>query len=224
MPNPETVASMRRRAGAAAVVAFPLALAASDLVAPSFDHGRALAAAVAAHPGQTWALAGLRMVAAALFIAAIAAVVANARQRGSAVAHVAAVFGVLGALGQSQDAAYQLFVLSLRHQGPAAAGGILTRLDTLAAPLELPLLLAFAVSLVLLAAAAWRSNAASTWSFVVAIAALLAHFAPGPIASLAADLLLIVCYAHIGYRLWTANAGGLGVEPAHTMRPTRSPA
>lgn len=210
MSAADRVTATRRRTGGAAVIAFPLVLAVSDLVAPSFSHGTQLVTAVAAHPGRTWALAGLRLVAAALFLAAIAAVASQVRSRGSRIANTAIVLGALGALGQAQDAAYQLFVLNLRHEDTHAAGALLTRLDTLAAPLELPLLLAFAIALVLVVAAAWRARVAPVWTFAAACGAFLAHFAPGAVASRIADLLLIAAYAYLGRRLLAttkANAG-----------------
>lgn len=211
----------RRRAGGAAVIAFPVVLAASDLVAPSFDHGTQLVIAVAAHPARTWALAGLRLAAAALFLAAVASVAAQVRGRGSRVAITAVVLGTLGALGQAQDAAYQLFVLNLRHEDPQAAGALLTRLDSLAAPLELPLLLAFAVALVLVVVAAWRGGIAPTWALAAACGAFLAHLAPGVGASRVADLLLGVAYLWLGWRLLNARTDT--TAPTDSDRPAAAP-
>ena len=173
---PSDQPALARPATVAALVGFPVALAAADLVAPSFAHGGALAAAIAAHPTRTWLFVGLRLADAALLLAAAGVVWLLARQsaRGRVAAGFAAALALLGALGQAQDGAYQLFVLSLRDHSADQAGAILTRLDTLAAPLELPLLLAFALALPLLP-----------------VAAFAAHFAPGPIPSHVADLLLI---------------------------------
>ena len=86
-------------------------------------------------------------------------------------------------------------MLSLRDHPAAQAGVLLTRLDALAAPLELPLLLAFALALPLLLVAAHRAGAAPVWAVALAVAAFVAHFAPGPIASRGADLLLLAAFA-----------------------------
>lgn len=194
MPSDQPAA---RSAVLAAFVGFPVALAAADLAAPSFAHGRELAAAVAAHPARTWLFVSLRLADAALLLAAAAVVWLIARHRPGRriAAGLAVALAVLGALGQAQDGAYQLFVLSLRDHSAAAAGGILTRLDSLAAPLELPLLLAFALALPLLLVAAYRAGAAPVWAIAAAIAAFLAHFVPGPVPSRLADVLLIVAFA-----------------------------
>lgn len=185
-----------RPAVLAAFVGFPVALTAADLVAPSFAHGADLAAAVAAHPVRTWLLAGLRLADAALLLGVALAVwlVARRSGRGGTLAAVAAVLATLGALGQAQDAAYQLMVLSLRDRPAADAGAILTRLDRLAAPLELPLLLAFALALPLLAGALRRAGAVPRWPVIAAAGAFVLHFAPGMLFSRAADALLIAAF------------------------------
>lgn len=187
----------------AALAGFPLVLAAGDLVAPSFAHGAALATAVAAQPGRTWAFVVLRFAGAVLLLGAALVVWLTARRggRGRTLAAVAAVLATLGALGQAQDSAYQLFALGLGDRPAGEAGAILTRLDRLAAPLELPLLLAFALALPLLVAAAHRAGAAPVWSVVAAVAAFLLHFAPGAIASRAADLLLVAAFVAVAVAL-----------------------
>lgn len=219
MPSEPPV--LARPAVIAAFVGFPVALAAADLVAPSFAHGSALAAAVAAHPSRTWLFVGLRLAVAFLMLAAAGVVwlIARERRRGRVVAGVAAVLAVLGALGQAQDAAYQLFVLSLRDRSAAEAGGMLTRLDTLAAPLELPLLLAFALSLPLLLVAAYRAGAARIWAVGAAVAAFLVHFAPGAVPSRAADLLLLVAF--VGATVTAGTATAVSGAPATAAHPSR---
>jgi hypothetical protein len=201
VPTTNSVTRFRRRTGVAAVIAFPVVLALSDLVAPSFQHGEALATAVAAHPGRTWALASLRLAAAALFVLVLFTMLLHVRERGGRLAHVAAALGLLGALGQAQDSAYQLFVLSLRHEAPAVAGAQLDRLDRLAAPLELPLLLAFALALVLVVGAARRAGLVPLWALLAAAAAFVVHVALGASGAAVADLLLIAAYAELGRRL-----------------------
>ena len=202
---PSDQPALARPAVIAALVGFPVALTAADLAAPSFAHGTGLAAAVAAHPARTWLLVGLRLADAVLFLAAAAVIwlTARHRERGRVLAGVATALAVLGALGQAQDGAYQLFVLSLRDHPAGQAGAILTRLDALAAPLELPLLLAFALALPLLLLAAYRAGAAPIWAVAAAGAAFLLHFAPGLIPSRAADLLLIAAF--IGAAVTTSS-------------------
>jgi hypothetical protein len=207
--NPATA----RPAAVAALVAFPVVLAAADLAAPSFAHGRDLAVAVAGHPARTWLLVGLRLADAVLLLAAAAVIWLATRHvaRGRTLGAVSVVLAILGALGQAQDAAYQLFVLSLRDHPADQAGAILTRLDALAAPLELPLLLAFALALPLLLLAAHRAGSAPIWAVVAAALAFVLHFAPGPVPSRGADLLLIAAF--IGVAITT------GSSPRRTGHP-----
>jgi hypothetical protein len=176
MHTTTNVTRFRRGTGVAAVIAFPVVLALSDLVAPSFQHGEALATAVAAHPGRTWALASLRLAAAALFVLVLFTMLVHVRERGSRLAHVAAALGLFGALGQAQDSASQLFVLSLRHE-------------------------AFALALVLVVGAARRAGLIPLWALLAAAAAFVVHVALGASGAAVADLLLIAAYAELGRRL-----------------------
>jgi hypothetical protein len=210
-----------RPAAVAALVGFPVALAAADLAAPSFAHGRDLATAVATHPGRTWLFVGLRLADAALLLAAAGVIwlVARNRQRGRIVAGVAGVLAIIGALGQAQDGAYQLFVLSLGDHPADQAGTILTRLDALAAPLELPLLLAFGLALPLLLVAAHRAGTAPIWAVAAAVGAFMAHFVPGLFASRVADLLLIGAFVGAAIAPKSRPAG-TGQPVAISQQPT----
>lgn len=169
----------RRTVGLAALaMVFPAALL-QGLVVPFITRDPATKiAAVAEHPGATWVAALLQLVTALLVVLGVPALVLAVRGRGAGLANAGYLLALLGSFAFAHDSAYDLFLLAMRDDDRRTMTELVRRLDALAAPVELPLMLAFAVSLLLLAGAVWRAGVVRAWTFGLVAAAFLLQMAP----------------------------------------------
>jgi hypothetical protein len=137
---------------------------------------------------------------------AAAAVLHQARDRGAALANTGAVLAVLGGFGHAGIAMFYLF-------GSALAGGdraeMIAYVDRLngsfvVGVIAFPLILCFALGVLILPWAAWRAGAIGWWAPAVATAAVLVEeFLPigSPVVSVATLGAGTVVFAALGVRV-----------------------
>jgi hypothetical protein len=128
------------------------------------------------HPGLMTASALVLLASAVFNVPAIGAIIHQARDRGSLLAHLGGLFALLGALGHVGLATVGLIMRSMAGGDPAQMRGFEDRLDGDPALLVFTVLLtSFGVGLALLAWAAWRAGLIGWWAPALITAAVLAH-------------------------------------------------
>lgn len=130
------------------------------------------------HPGLLWLNAILQLATALLLIAGLFAPLTAVRERGATLVCWGVGLAGLGSMSFAQDSAYSLFLLSTRHGNPGQMTELVQRLDSVAAPIELPLLLCFAVSLLVLGGGALRAHLLPRWAYGLIVVAFLLQLAP----------------------------------------------
>jgi hypothetical protein len=222
--------AFRRRAGAASIVAFFVALLAATLLEPTDSHANVdqLRAAVA-HPGLMQAAAWLEITAGVLAPVAVLTLMHVVRGRGARLAHIGGVLGVLGAVGMALIGVHRLFVVALAQQGGDRAGAVLDRLDHLA-PAIIVLFFALPIAFVLLAVAGVRNGLAPRPVLAGAVVFLVIDMAPLPGAELIQLVLGLVTFGWLARRIgamtdleW-AGANAVAPEPITGGRHAPAPA
>lgn len=194
--------ALRRRACAAALPGIPLGLLAAALVGPtdSTDNAEQLAAA-AAHPARWQASALLELLVAGLFPLAVIGVVHLVRRRGATLAHLAALFGGLGALGMASIAFRHLWIYGLTAADESTALRVLDRLDGHAGAAAMPLMIAGPLGLILVAGAAARAGLVSRWVVAGAVLFAFSDSLPIPAAEEVQGLIGLAAFGVIALRL-----------------------
>jgi len=183
-----------------------VALLASDLIAPNQgDNNAELLAAVADDRGGWLASDLLLLVSTILFVPAVFGVLHLVRSRTPALGHVAAGFGVLGALGHMGFVTYGVVVYEAAGSGVRGEMvALLDRLDEGASVILLPLILSFAVSVLLMGIALYRARVAPRWVMLAVIAAFVVEIAaPGGSVAVAAvkQGLATVAFGYVGVQV-----------------------
>lgn len=170
------------RAAAAVVIAAPLLVLASELVAPrepADESPAADATFLLDHADRFVVSWGIGLLAAAALAAAYLLVVRHLDGRGRTPARVAAVLGVIGAVGLAGHMAVSLAVRDILVADPSAAAAADDAFNGLSAVLTiLPVIVGLNLAVLLLSIAVHRAGWAGRWVIVAGALALLADFGP----------------------------------------------
>jgi hypothetical protein len=181
MTAPTTPARrLRRYTCGAALILFPALLVVEAPVDPATGGtGEVMYRAGTEHAGALTASAVLLLVSGILMAPAAAAVLRQARDRGSALANIGAVLAVLGGFGHAGIAIVYLFALGLAGGNRGEMVAYFDRVNDLPALafIAFPLILCFGLGVAVLAWATWRSGLIGWWGPAVATAVVLAHLA-----------------------------------------------
>jgi len=181
-PTESTARPAGGRGTSLVLLAGPLLVVASELVAPRWPDGLSAAqdAAFVTDHGDRLMWSWLVGLAAAGFLAAGFVLVATRLDaRGRIAGRVAAVLGVTGATGLAAHMATELFMRDLVLADPAAASVLAGAEDGLALIVQI-LMLVFGTTLGLIALAVGvtRAGLVGRWVVPVAVLALVADFSP----------------------------------------------
>jgi len=212
-----TIAPLQRASALALGLVFPV-FTVKMLVVPLTTRIAADKVAFAAdHPGLLWLNAILQLAVALLLVAGLLAPLTVVRERGTTLVRWGIALAALGSMSFAHDSAYSLFLLSTRDGNPAQMTHLVQRLDSVAAPIELPLLICFAVSLLVLGAGALRAHLLPRWAYVlVVVAFLLQVAAPFPFAGVLQNVVAAVAFGVLASRLIPASRRG---APARDVAP-----
>jgi hypothetical protein len=231
MTAPTTPARrLRRCTSGAALIVFPALLVVQGLIDPtSGGTGEVLYRAALEDRGALVASAVLLLVSGISMAPAAAAVLHQARDRGSALANTGAALALLGGFGHAGIAMVYLFGLPLAGGDRAEMVAYVDRLNDTAAVgfVAFPLILSFGLGVAVLAWAAWRSGLIGWWGPAGVTAVVAAHLLL-PIESTAVEagalVVLTVVFGWLGIRVlrmtdaeWegiASAAGGRQVIPA----------
>jgi hypothetical protein len=194
--------TLRRRACALALPAFPVALLATTFVSPtdSIDNAAQLQAA-AGHAGRWQGAAFLELLAAVLFPLAAAGIVHLVRRRGAALANVGAVLAGLATLGMASIALRHLHIYALTATDQASALHVLDRLDNHGGALLFPLMVAGPITWIVLSGAAARAGLVHPWVVVGMVVFMISDMLPIPAAEEIQGLIGIVTFGAIAVRM-----------------------
>lgn len=174
-----------RRITAVALVGSALLVGIGGVIAPPNDGQAAgLYDAASSAPGRLTAEAVIITVSSILLVVGVIGAARVVRGRGERLAWAAALFGVMGALGHVAYATFSLVTIKIVDAAPAreAALDILERIngDAAIGLLVMPLILSYALSVILLPVAFYRRGLVPLWVVGLAGAAFaLEVAAPG---------------------------------------------
>src|SRR4051794_15732644 len=198
---------LRRYTSGAALILFPALLVVQGPIDPTTGGtGEVLYRAALENRGALAASAVLLLVSGILMAPAAAAVLHQARDRGSALANTGATLAVLGGFGHAGIAMVYLFGLPLAGGDRAEMVAYLDRLNDTAAVgfVAFPLILGFGLGVAVLAWAASRSGLIGWGGPAAVTAVVVAHLVlPEDITavSIAALLALTVVFGWLGIRV-----------------------
>jgi hypothetical protein len=174
--RPTTARRLRRYTAGAALILFPALLVPQAIIDPTgHGSGEDIVTAATEHAGPMIASAILLLLSGILMAPAVAGVLHQARDRGAALANAGAVLAVLGGFGHAGIAFFYIL-------GSATADGdrgeMVAYIDRLnASPVlgfvAFPLILCFALGVLVLPWAAWRAGAVHWWVPGLATVAVL---------------------------------------------------
>lgn len=169
------------------------------------------------HPGLLWLNAILQLAVALLLVAGLLAPLTVVRERGATLVRWGVGLAGLGSMSFAHDSAYSLFLLSTRDGNRAQMTDLVQRLDSGAAPVELPLLICFAVSLLVLGGGALRAHLLPRWAYVLVVVAFLLQLAPPfPFTGVLQNVAAAVAFSVLASRLVAASPLG---APARDVAP-----
>ncbi|MGN6243630.1 MAG: hypothetical protein ACTHQ3_08135 [Motilibacteraceae bacterium] len=210
-----------QRAGALALgLVFPV-FTVKMLVVPLTTRVAADKVALATdHPGLLHLNAVLQLAVALLLVAGLVAPLTLVTGRGTALVRWGVALAGLGSMSFAHDSAYSLFLLSTRDGDSTAMTELVQRLDSLAAPVELPLLVCFAVSLLVLGGGALRAGLLPRWAYGLVVVAFLLQLAP-PVHVLGVlqNAVAAVAFAVLARRLTAATRGRTSVPDEVLVAP-----
>ena len=208
-----TTRRIQRYTAAAALAAFPALLVGQAPIDPaSGGTGEVMYAAASEQAGALLASAVLIMVSGLLMVPAVAGLVHLARDRGAALATLAAVLGVLGGFGHFTIGMFYLVALALPGGDPGQMAAYVDRLNALPAltAIAFPLILSFGLGVVAMSWAAWRIGLLGWWGPMLVTAVVLMHQLL-PISSTPVELgglaALTAVFGYLGIRIaWMSDA------------------
>lgn len=204
MRNPTTV---RRTAAALALIAAPLLFLVADIVSPAWsDDTATYVREVAESPGaQAWS-GFLYVVGFALIVPAVLAVVHLIRGRGVTLAHIAGALAILGLGAFPALAATSIFdAVAVETINQADYVTMIDGLEDEPAAIALLLivLVPALLSLILIAAAVWRSGLAPWWVAVALIvSAVMLMAGSNQLTNLISDVLLLGAFGFLAARVF----------------------
>jgi len=198
---------LRRYTCGAALILFPALLVVEGPLDPApGGSGEVMYRAATEHAAALTASAVLLLVSGMLMVPAAAAVLHQARDRGSVLADIGAVLAVLGGFGHAAISVFYLIALGLAGGDRAEMAAYVDRVNESAALgfVAFPLILCFGLGVGVLAWAAWRSGAIGWWGPAVVTAVVVAHLVL-PIDSAVIELVglgaLAVVFGWLGVRV-----------------------
>jgi len=171
-----TARRLRRVTAGASLVLFAGLLVPQALIDPAEGGtGEVMFRAATEQSAALTTSAVLLIVSALLMAPAAAGVLHQARDRGAGLANAGAVLAVLGGFGHFGIAVYYIVSLSLARGDEAQMTAFIDRLNSSAVLgfVVFPLILSFALAVLVLPWAAWRAGAIGIWGPAVATAAVL---------------------------------------------------
>jgi hypothetical protein len=231
-------ANFRRTLGGICLIAAPLLFTFVEITAPpSGDSPAAMISNGVRYHDRLAPYAYLGLIAGILFIVAIIAVLHVVRSTGVVLAHVGAILAMVGnavsgiALFGLQLAIYMMTVPGV---DPKAATAIIER--SFQDPVGLPIPLShdlFAVGMVLLGVAVWRSGFGYRWAGLVAAAGIIVDVAGGmlgldatpaaaAILSAVSDTAFVLGFAAIGWKVLTMSDADWAALPERPVRSVAS--
>ncbi|MFC4117252.1 hypothetical protein [Nonomuraea zeae] len=217
----------RRIASGIGLLGFGTLLLAQDPFDPTGDAG--FYDASVSHPERLTVSALILLASAVLTVPAIGGIIHQARDRGSLLAHLGALFTLLGALGHMGLTTVYLVMRSLAGGDPAQMRAFEGRLNAdPALVVFFVLLTSFGLGLALLAWAAWRAGLIGWWAPALITFVAIAHNAlpddPPIVVKLGAIGAIAVVFGRLGIRTlrlsdadWDVTAT-VGHQPAPTGR------
>jgi hypothetical protein len=199
----------RRWVAGISLIGFAAMIVAQDVVGartPSDAAGQY--AAVAAERGGTIVSSVFLLVSSILLVPAVFGVLHLVRERGATLAHIGGALAILGALGHVAVMTYQLALVEMTRVGDREAMvALIDRLSnsTTVGLVVFPMILAFALGLLILSLALWRARIMQGWAAaLVLVAVVLDVAAPdgGPAAvSITKQLLAFAAFTYVGLRV-----------------------
>ena len=199
----------RRRVAGVSLIGFAAALVAQDLVGPRTPSDAAgTYAAVAADRGGMVATSVLLLVSSLFLVPAVWGILHVLRERGVTLGHVGGALAIVGALGHVAVMTYQLALVEMTRTGDREAMvALIDRLDSspVVGVVVFPMILAFALGLLILAIALWRARFVQGWAALLVVAAVALDIgapdgAPAAV-SVAKQLLVFAAFAYVGLRM-----------------------
>jgi hypothetical protein len=199
----------RRRVAGISLIGFAATLLAQDVVGPRTPSDAAgTYAAVAADRGGMVVSSVLLLASSLALVPAVFGILHVLRERGVTLGHIGGVLAIVGALGHIAVMTYQLALVEMTKAGDREAMvALIERLDSspVVGAIVLPMILSFALGLLILAVALWRARFVRGWAAaLVLVAVLLDVGAPdgGPAAvSITKQLLAFAAFAYIGLQM-----------------------
>jgi hypothetical protein len=199
----------RRRVAGISLIGFAAMLVAQDLVGartPSDAAGQY--AAVAAERGGTIVSSVFLLVSSIFLVPAVFGILHLVRGRGVTLVHIGGGLAILGALGHVAVMTYQLALVEMTRVGDREAMvALIDRLSnsTTVGLVVFPMILAFALGLLILSVALWRAGIVQGWAAaLVLVAVILDVGAPdgAPTAvSIVKQLLGFAAFTYVGLRV-----------------------
>jgi hypothetical protein len=203
MPNLKKPDTFRRRLAGFALIGATLTLLASEVLGPHGASSNAeLLDQVAGDKNAFVASTLLMLVSTILFIPAVMGVLHLVRDRAPVIGHIAGAVGILGALGHMAYVCYALFVAELADAGSSPQMvAVLDDLDHGLAVVVVPLIMSFAIGVLLMGIALYRARVAPRWVMLATIAAVVIELG-APTGTLAVALVkqafLTVAFCSVG--------------------------
>lgn len=211
---------LRRYMSGVALILFPALLVVEAPIDPAGDGtGEEMYAAATGHSGALAIAAALLFISGVLMIPAVAAILHQSRDRGSALANIGAVLGVLGGFGHAAIAMFYLFALAIPGGDQAEMESYVERINASAAvgAVVFPLILCFALGVLVLGWTAWRAGLVGWWGPVaITVAVIVAEVLPfGPAFQVGANVLATAVFGYLGVRvIRMTDSDWVGVRPA----------
>ena len=173
-----TTRRIQRYAVAAALAAFPALLVVQAPIDPaSGGTGNVMYRAASEQAAALLLSAVLLMVSGMLMVPAVAGLLHLARGRGSTLATLAAVLGVLGGFGHFAIGMFYLVALALPGGEPGQMAAYVDRLNVVPAltAIAFPLIMCFGLGVIAMSWAAWRIGLCGWWGPLLVTAVVLTH-------------------------------------------------
>lgn len=193
-----------RRVGGISLVAAPVALLASEAAYRGTNSSAQLVSDAAVHSSAIIASNVLLLVSAALFVPAAFTIAHLARDRGRRLAFFGVALAVLGSLGHAAYVGFSTVVLSTPAGDRTQMVSLLNRVNHSAAVAPIGLcIFAFAISVVLLAVAAWRAGVVHVYAPIAIAAAFALEVAnvSSVAGGIAKEALAVIAFAGVGLRV-----------------------
>ena len=199
----------RRWVAGISLIGFAVALVAQDLVGPHTPSDAAgTYTAVAADRGGTVASSVFLLISSLFLVPAVWGILHVVRARGVTLGHIGGALAIVGALGHVAVMTYQLALVEMTKAGDREAMvALIDRLDSspVVGAIVFPMILAFALGLLILAIALWRARFVQGWAALLVVAAVALDIgapdgAPASV-SIAKQLLAFAAFAYVGLRM-----------------------